>query len=172
MHDEDTLTAYHEAGHAVVGYFLGGDIEQIQLSGFEEDTLPRRFGECRVRWMAVAGSKTEGQDWQRQREILTILAGPVAEMIYRGEAIHPALDGPSQGDWAQAWELGRAILPDPPRRTQFLEQLTATLYQAISQDSWWAAIAAVSDELLAHELLDKQQAEETLAFWVERIGRA
>lgn len=171
MYDDDTLTAYHESGHAVVGFALGASIEQIQLGGFDdEDHLPRRFGECRVKWGRVELSKTGPKtDWQLQRELLTMLAGPVAEMIYRGEPVHPALDGPSQGDWAQAWERCREFMPSPQLRTRLLEQLTVALRNALERDTWWAAVAAVADELLAHELLDREQTDETLRFWIQRM---
>ena len=169
--EDDTLTAYHEAGHAVVGFALGATIEQIQLGGFDDfDCLPRRFGECRVNWGRVEVSGTQPKtDWQLQRELLTVLAGPVAEMIYRDDFVHPALDGPSQGDWSQAWELTRVVAPDPQYRTRLLEQLVALLRQAMGRDAWWAAIAAVADELLAHELLDAEHTAQTLGFWIGRL---
>lgn len=164
--DHDTLTAYHEAGHAVVAYALGATVEQVRLGGFDDtDELPQRFGDCRVNWGRV-DPKT---DWQLQRELLTVLAGPVAEMIYRDEPLHPALDGPSQGDWAHAWELCRAAVPAPELRTRVLESLISSLRQTMQRDAWWAAIAAVADELLAHEVLDQEQTDETLSFWIGRI---
>ena len=43
--DEETLTAYHESGHAVVAYALGGTIEGMQLGGEADDWLPERYGE-------------------------------------------------------------------------------------------------------------------------------
>ncbi|MEM1303690.1 MAG: cell division protein FtsH, partial [Planctomycetota bacterium] len=163
---DDTLTAYHEAGHAVVGYALGAKIEQVQLGGFDEDDwLPRRFGECRVNW----GRVDPQADWQLQRELLTVLAGPVAEMVYRDDATHPALDGPSQGDWAQACERVREIMPRPEDRTRLLELLTVELRRALERDDWWAAVAAVADELLAHESLDQEQTDEVLGYWVGRL---
>lgn len=160
--DEDTLTAYHEAGHAVIGYALGGRIESIGMYAEADEWLPERFGDCRVNWGRVRADC----DWQAQREILTILAGPVAEMIYRGEDMHPALFPPWQHDWQWAWTRSARLFREPNKRKGFLEATIASLKQHLNHDLCWAAIAAVSDELLAHEYLDEDQLEDTLAFWI------
>jgi hypothetical protein len=95
---------------------------------------------------------------------MTILAGPVAEMIYRGEPLHPAHYGPWQGDWQQAWMHCPA--KDDQTRTKILEQIILELRDRLSDDQCWAAIAAVADELLAHEHLDEEQLSGTLEFWL------
>jgi hypothetical protein len=160
LDDDDTLTAYHEAGHAVVGYALGARIERVQLGGEADDDLPERFGDCLVNW----GRVSPHCSWQRQCELMTILAGPVAEMIYRGEPLHPAHYGPWQGDWQQAWSHCPA--KDDHSRTRILEQIILELRDRLSDDQCWAAIAAVADELLAHEHLDEEQLSGTLEFWL------
>ena len=162
MDDDETLTAYHEAGHAVVGFALGARIERVQLGGEADDHLPERFGDCLVNW----GQVDPNCSWQQQRELMTMLAGPVAEMIYRGEMLHPAHFGPWQGDWQQAWEHCAISVPDPERRTRLLETLVVHLHRRMSDDGCWGAIAAVSDELLAHEYLDEDQLAGTLSFWI------
>lgn len=162
MDDDETLTAYHEAGHAVVGYALGGRIESISLGGDDGEDLPRRFGDCRVNW----GPVDTTADWQLQREIMTLLAGPVAEMIYRGEKLHPAFFGPWTEDWRLAFERGVVIAKDPELRTRALERLIVQLHGQMKTDDCWAAIAAVADQLLAHEYLEEDQLADTLAFWM------
>ncbi|MGI9474330.1 MAG: cell division protein FtsH [Rubripirellula sp.] len=162
MNDDETLTAYHEAGHAVIGYALGGSIDGMQLGGEEDDWLPARFGDCRINW----GRVDANSDWQRKREILTILAGPVAEMVYRDEPLHPAAYGPWKDDWERAWSTAEVIAADPKRRTRLLEQLIRELHSSIKADTCWAAIAALADELLAHEALEAEQVAEVLQFWV------
>ena len=77
-YEDQTATAWHEAGHAVVGFALGGKVESVQLGGEADDFLPERFGDCVVNW----GPVLAGSDWQRQREVMTVLAGPVGEMLY------------------------------------------------------------------------------------------
>lgn len=162
MDDEETLTAYHEAGHAVIGYALGARIEAVRLGGEADDYLPERFGDCLVNW----GPISPDCDWQRQREIMTILAGPVAEMIYRGEKLHPAAFEPWQDDWRLAFSLSQSIHPNPVRRTRWLEMMIVEMHQRMNDEICWAAIAAVADELLAHEALEEEQLYETLSFWI------
>ncbi|GAA5508460.1 hypothetical protein Rcae01_03926 [Novipirellula caenicola] len=162
LNDDETLTAYHEAGHVVVGYLLGAQIDEVRLDSMIDDDLPRRFGDCLVNW----GKVDAGCDWQRQRELMTILAGPVAEMIYRGERLHPAHFGPWQGDWQQACERSVGLFSHPAEQIRFLEQIIARLYRRMADDQWWAAIAAVADELLAHEALEHDDVATAVAFWL------
>ena len=164
VYDEETLTAYHEAGHAVIGYALGGSIERIQLGGEAEGSLPGQFGDCLVNWGPVSNVCS----WQIQREIMTILAGPVAEMIYRGEPLHPAHYPPWQNDWHQAMETCKSSVADPKLRSRLLEEMVRYLHRELSSDSCWAAIAAVADELLAHEYLEQEQLTDALDFWLGR----
>ncbi|MCA9135775.1 MAG: hypothetical protein KDB00_03425 [Planctomycetales bacterium] len=160
--DDETLTAYHEAGHAVIGYVLGGRIESVGLYAEADDWLPERFGDCLVNW----GRVDVHANWQIQRELLTILAGPVAEMICRQERLHPATYPAWQHDWKSAWQRCERLIADPRRRTEFLEMMIVWLHRRMSDDQCWAAVAAVSDQLLAHENLEGEQLAETLEFWV------
>ncbi|MCC9603848.1 cell division protein FtsH [Stieleria sp. JC731] len=162
--DEETITAYHEAGHAVIGFLLGGQIESVGLYAEADEWLPERFGDCHVNWGRVDANANE----QIEREVLTVLAGPVAEMIYTQEEMHPA-DNPTWAhDWNLADQLCRRMLPDPYSRQTFLTAALMVLRDQIWRDQCWAAIAAVADELLAHESLDADQLSETLRFWTTR----
>ncbi|TWU56788.1 hypothetical protein Poly51_27050 [Rubripirellula tenax] len=160
--DDETLTAYHEAGHAVVAYALGANVDSMQLWGEADDYLPERFGDCRVNW----GTVDPNLDVQRQREIMTFLGGPVAEMIYRGEPLHPALYGPWQDDWHRAMQTCGAIVADPERRTRLLEKIIVTLHDHLGRQPYWPAIAGLADELAAHEQLDSDQVSDVLTFWL------
>lgn len=164
MDDSETLTAWHEAGHAVIGFALGGRIESVSLGGEENEWLPERFGDCIINW----GPVDEAGSWHRQREIMTVLAGPVAEMMYTEEVRHPAVVPEWQYDWATAHGLAESFLADPGKRTAWLEHIVTELYRRMDHESCRAAIAAVADELLAHEALEENQLEATIGFWLRR----
>ena len=162
MDDDETLTAYHESGHAVVAFALGGRVEAMQLWGEADDYLPERFGDCRVSW----GPIDPGTDWHRQREIMTLLAGPVAERIYRGEQQHPAAYGPWQHDWNSAMSIAQGIVPNPLQRFALLERIVKELHHHLEAEPFWPAIAELADQLAAHETLDREQVIRVLEFWM------
>lgn len=166
MDDDETLSAYHEAGHAVVAYALGARIESVSLWGEADEFLPERFGEVRVNWGRVLPTA----DGQLQRELLAVLAGPIAEMIYRGERIEPARYAPWQADWEHAVQCVQTLAGDRRRQLELLQIAWVELERRLRDDDCWAAIASVADELLAHEELEEDQVAELLEFWLHRSG--
>ena len=44
--------------------------------------------------------------------------------------------------------------------------LVIELHRKMSDDTCWAAVAAVADALLAHEYLEHEQLENELQFWI------
>ncbi|MEM6472105.1 MAG: cell division protein FtsH [Planctomycetota bacterium] len=164
MDDEETITAYHEAGHAVMAFALGGQIDSIGLYAEADEWLPERYGDCHINW----GRVNVNCSWQVQREVLTLLAGPVAEMIYRGEDIHPAQYPPWQYDWMLASRRVRDAVSAQADCGKIMETLLAWLKSHLSLSENWAAVAAVADELLAHEYMDGDMLSDTLGFWIGR----
>ncbi len=114
---------------------------------------------------SVGGESIRTSIGNDNAKCLTILAGPVAEMVYRDEPLHPAHYGPWHSDWQMAWMLSETLVPDPARRTEMLEQLILQLHHFVKAEPCWPAIAALSDELTAHEFLEAEQIEETIGFW-------
>src|SRR5439155_12145082 len=68
------VTAYHEAGHAVIALALGRTIHKVSALPNRE-----RLGECRF----GKGNARAADDWI-EREILIALAGPAAEARFTG----------------------------------------------------------------------------------------
>ena len=48
-----------------------------------------------------------------------------------------------------------------------MEKATARLYRLLDREDHWTALAAIVDNLLAHETLEGEQVEEIVAAWLE-----
>lgn len=160
--DEDLeLTAYHEAGHAVVAAHSGGRVLCVTIAP-DWDDGPSRYGDTQVAW----SRSTFTPKALAEKLALVALAGPVAEMIYRGEPLHPAMVAEWSQDWRQAWDEAARLVADERRRTMWLEQRVAGLHGLLSDDTAWEAVAGVADHLLAHETLDEEMFAEVASVWI------
>lgn len=164
MDDEEVLTAYHEAGHATVGFALGGIVESIQLGGEHPIVGVSQFGECRIAWNAIS----QASDSQLQRELATVLAGPAAEIVYLGETLELVAMKPWKQDLDTAWSLVGSIVSSESEKRKMLNQIICQLQHIIARDRYWPAVAGLADELLAHEFLEQEAIEEILSFWINR----
>ncbi|TWU18677.1 cell division protein FtsH [Allorhodopirellula heiligendammensis] len=161
--DEDTYTAYHEAGHAIIGCALGARIESVSLSqqsGFD-DEQPRRFGDCIVNW----GRIDPDHLWQQQRELLTILAGPVAEWVYRGEDADEFDAASWQSDWQQAQRCVATMVSGTEKQHRLLGSVVARLRKMMSREPVWSAVAALADELTIGDPIEAERVAELVLFW-------
>ena len=91
---------------------------------------------------------------------------PVAEMIHSGEPYHPGFVAEWAADWSEAWETAATVRANEKLRLVYLEQATVRLYKTMKRDDYWAALAAIVDNLLAHETLEGDQVEEVMAQWL------
>ncbi len=165
MDDALEIAAYHEAGHAVIAVLLGGKVQTVSLLP-ETDAGPRREAEIEVHW-----PRAQLSDRQIQvRSAQVALAGPAAEMIYRGEPLHPGFVREWSGDWNTAWQATAAIWPQERQRLANLERLTVGLRETLASDRAWQAVAALADELLAHELLEWPDVYEILTLWLAPLA--
>lgn len=159
-------TAYHEAGHAVVAAVLGGEVLQVTI---EPDHLedPTRDGDTQVRWHRRRYTASQ----LVHCEILTVLAGPAAELIYSAEDLHFGTLQLGQlmqwqDDWQAAQQLVR-ILPTPADQAQaYLTQARRQLALRLSDVSCWQAIAEVADLLDAHGTLEGEDVHEVVRRWL------
>ena len=146
------LIAYHEAGHALMAVLLGGKVRQVTIEP-DDDDGPARQGDTQVHWRRSGVSDKEFA----KMAVQVSLAGPVAEMIYSGDPYHPGLVAEWAGDWRDAWTVAEPFYPDERQRLEYLEQVSIQLYHGLKEDELWAALAALADNLLAHETLDAEQ---------------
>ena len=157
---EEQITAWHEAGHAFVAVYLGGEVQSLSIDP-DWDDGPERHGDITVHWPRAQFSEEQ----LRKNAVLVALAGPVAEMIYRGDPFHPATVAEWSLDWKLAWQSADFV-PDSQARMQFLEQRTIDLHRTLSQDNHWAGIGAVVDHLLAHQTLEGETVHEIIVEWL------
>ena len=155
------ITAYHEAGHVFMAIYLGARVRSVTIEP-DRDDGPDRFGDAQVEWDRVHFTPRE----VCEKSVLVALAGPVAEMIHRGEPYHPGFVAEWAADWREAWEAAAGVVPDQRQRLAYLEQATSQLYRLLNRDNYWAALAAVTDELLAHEMLEGEAVEEIVGQWL------
>ena len=156
------LVAYHEAGHALAAHLLGGEVRSVTIEP-DRDDGPRRDGDTQVVWRR---SRMSEKDWARTT-VQVCLAGPVAEMLYSGDPYHPGLVAEWAADWQEAWQAAAPLHVDERRRMQYLEDESIRLYHRRKEEPAWSALAAIADNLLAHETLEAEQVEEIVAEWLE-----
>ncbi|MEM9367642.1 MAG: cell division protein FtsH [Planctomycetota bacterium] len=162
--DDETVTAYHEAGHAVIAWALGAKITALglsQASEFDDDEqgLPRSFGQCHISWGCVSSESPD----QKMRELMTSLAGPVAEQIYTGDKLDLAA---CAMDFATAGNRLQGLPQD--RVTRVRNAALTQLRRALNQETYWAAVSALADEILVGDELESEHVESIIAFWLDR----
>lgn len=155
------ISAYHEAGHALMAIFVGARIRSVTIEPNWDDG-PQRYADIEVEW--PVGQLTEREF--HEKSVLVALAGPVAEMIHSGEPYHPGFVAEWAADWKLAWQSAGTLHSSEQKRIAYLEQTTVKLYRLLNRDDHWAALAAIVDHLLAHETLEGDEVEEIVRQWI------
>ena len=155
------ICAYHEAGHAFMAIYVGAHVRSVTIEP-DWDDGPERYADIQIEWPLDQFTEQE----LHQNAALVALAGPVAEMIHSGEPYHPGFVAEWAADWKLAWEAAALLIPHERKRLAYLEQTTARLYRLLDQERHWAALAAIVDNLLAHELLEGDEVEDIVRQWL------
>ena len=158
--DTETLTAYHEAGHAIMAVSYGGRVIHVSIDPPDDDGL-KRFGESIVQWPPAAVKDVE------IAELKVSLAGPIAELIYDGSRAAIAECGEFAADWQQAVVAASRLKPERGR-DKFLAKMERQVWSFFEDQNVWAATCAVADQLLAHETIEHEQVADAWAFWQQR----
>ena len=155
------ISAYHEAGHAFMAIYAGARVRTVTIDPDRGDG-PDRYADIQVEW--PLGRFTDRELYGKM--VMVALAGPVAEMIHSGEPYHPGFVAEWTADWKVAWEAAAPLMPSDRKRLAYLEQSTVNLYRLLNRDEHWAALAAIVDNLLAHETLEGEDVEDIVSHWL------
>jgi len=160
--DMEELSAYHESGHALMAIYVGAKVLRVTIEP-EWDDGPLRHADIQIEWPHGIYSDKE----LYEKTVQVALAGPAAEMIHTGDPYHPGLVAEWAADWNVAWEAAAHLIRNERRRLIYLEQVSRQMYQLLQQDRHWAALAAVVDNLLAHETLEGEDLEDIVRQWID-----
>jgi ATP-dependent Zn protease len=147
---ERARTAYHEAGHLVIGMVLGFRCSSVSIRPDEARGSLGRVVPLEGRDGPMADTISRGKV---ERWVCVLYAGYAAEVRFAPDAHDAARDG-ARGDDAQADDsLERAGRTSDSTR-HLLRARTAELVE-----QHWAVIESVARALLRHEEFDAVQAE-------------
>jgi len=153
--DAMRLTAYHEAGHAVMAELCGRQVTEVEIVGDPEHTgsvhslaFPPDRGEG-------SSSHAENEDIERQLKI--IVAGTVAEAVHSGRE-----------DWDETSEDLDAAVRLAMRLVDDCEEVLPLLGEIrveVEKDllAHWPAVEAVAVELLERRALTGSELRRLLA---------
>jgi ATP-dependent Zn protease len=134
-HAHDEVTAYHEAGHAVIALTLGRTVHKVSVLPNRE-----RLGECRF-----GKGHTRPSDDLVEREILIALGGLAAEARHTGTY---ATDEATQ-DLRFVRRL--ALERKSERQVERYEQrMLDKVEYMLADDGTWKAVELIAAELLKH----------------------
>ena len=161
MPEDSEITAWHEAGHAMMAILQGGRLERVTLEPPFDDG-PARYGDTVTRWTGLGAKELA------LAEIYVSLAGPVVEMIYTGDRVAIASEPEWLADWQRAKLSAAAMSRDAASADKLLRQTVSAIFELFEDRHQWAAVSAIADDLLAFETLEHDQVADTIAFWQRR----
>jgi hypothetical protein len=132
--ENDTATAYHEAGHAVMALVLGRPVQRVSIEPNE-----RRLGRCELKKGRVRPSEDV-----LETEILILFAGPAAEARHTGEY---CWESGSQ-DLRDIRSLTRTRSVDERRIERWERRLLDKTEHLLDSAGVWFAVERIAQELL------------------------
>lgn len=141
--EQDTHTAYHEAGHAVIALMLGRSVHEVSI-------LPggKRLGYCEMRKGGRAPKDA------LEADLLILLAGMAAEAKVSGQY---GLGGASQ-DLQMAEKLALSRAGNARQAQRLLERTLDKVEHLMSDTATWSAIVLIAEELLKSRFLSGRAA--------------
>ncbi|MFT4540691.1 MAG: hypothetical protein ACI841_002624 [Planctomycetota bacterium] len=140
--------AWHEAGHALAAHLLNGVVRELTL----ESELDGLEGHVAVEWPTAAT-----EECAARRQALVALAGPVAELVFRGEDVleDPHALSAWRGDWEEAQTQLSQLHAEDEAREAGLRAMLAELHELFAVADGYERLARLADALDAHGTLDR-----------------
>jgi ATP-dependent Zn protease len=139
----NTLTAYHEAGHAVIALALDRPVHRVSVLPNQD-----RAGQCEFK----KGVSRPSED-SLEREILIALAGFAAEARHSGTYAFEEADRDLRF-------VRRLVLERKSERTaaRYEERLLAKVEAMLGEESIWQAVELIAAELLRQGVISGRRA--------------
>jgi Peptidase family M41 len=139
----DPVTAYHEAGHAVVALALDRPVHRVSVLPNRE-----RLGQCEF----GKGRFKPSEDWL-EREILIALAGLAAEARHTGK--YSLKEASHDLRYVRRLVLQRKSERAAPR---YEERMLSKVEAMLSDYATWRAVELIAAELLKHGVISGRAA--------------
>ena len=156
----DEITAWHEAGHAVVAVMLGGVIDEVSVELPDTEAA----GATGVFWASASDARS-----QCINDIHVALAGPIAEMIFIGDYDYLRIKQEHAVDWEVVAASVQRMGMSPVAAQKFLSSVATELYERLRQDEVWSAVADVAERLELDGTIDGNTVNDLAGFWLRQI---
>ena len=143
--------AYHEAGHVLIAHLLGGRVVESSL----ESERAEHVGHTTVEWSGLS------RDDRVRCSALVALAGPVAEVLWRGEEVLDEDLSVWRADWDEV-DLALGQLADLAQHEALREHWLRELNAKLNGAAVWERLCRIADSLEAHGTLDRELLSELL----------
>lgn len=143
--DPKLLTAYHEAGHAVVALIVGRPLQKITIVANRE-----RLGLCHLQ----KGRSKPSKDWLED-EILILMAGMAAEAQLSG--FYNTAGAEQDMRMARRLAIMRAGSVQQAERLE--RKLLAKTEHVLADESHWKAVQKIAKDLIERETISGRAAQ-------------
>jgi hypothetical protein len=138
-------TAYHEAGHAVVTFWLGLRLRSLTIV---PDLTQGSTGSCHHSSLGLRGVDYSPSDKNRlraERGIIVALAGMEAQRRFRPRSVRHYH---AWHDYRNAVDLASYFFGDADVLTQFMKFMVARTQHLLGESGVWDCVRTVADALL------------------------
>jgi hypothetical protein len=156
----DEITAWHEAGHAVVAVMLGGVVDSVSVELPDAESA----GVTSVFW----GNKSDART-QCINDIHVALAGPIAEMIFVGDYDYLRIKQEHAVDWDVVAAAVARMKIDAVAAEKLLTNIATGLYHRLRDEIVWSAVADVAERLELDGTIDGETVNDLAGFWLRQI---